>query len=326
MLWHKVQGAGGAGGGGGATYYGSRGVFGGGAESYASVNKIDYITIATTGNAADFGDMTVTAELRGACSNGSRGVFGGGYQSSASAGTNTIDYVTIATTGNATDFGDLTVARYGTAACSNGTRGVFGGGIVYSSGQTAFEVNTIDYVTIATTGNATDFGDLTEVRRGLSACSNGTRGVFGGGYRLDIASDRNTIDYITIATTGNATDFGDLTVARRSLSACSNGTRGVFGGGLIGISPSTGSNVMDYVTIATTGNATDFGDLTVTRYGPGACSDGTRGVFGGGAIPATKSTTYYNTIDYVTISTTGNATDFGDLTAQRSNVSATSGS
>ena len=272
MLWHKVQGAGGTGG-GGATYYGSRGVFGGGAESYASVNKIDYITIATTGNAADFGDMTVTAELRGACSNGSRGVFGGGYQSSASAGT-----------------------------------------------------NTIDYVTIATTGNATDFGDLTEVRRDLSACSNGTRGVFGGGYRLDIASDRNTIDYITIATTGNATDFGDLTVARRSLSACSNGTRGVFGGGLIGISPSTGSNVMDYVTIATTGNATDFGDLTVTRYGPGACSDGTRGVFGGGAIPATKSTTYYNTIDYVTISTTGNATDFGDLTAQRSNVSATSGS
>jgi hypothetical protein len=38
--------------------------------------------------------------------------------------------------------------------------------------------------------------------------------------------------------------------------------RGVFSGGL-----STGfviSNVIDYITIATTGNATDFGDLTVS--------------------------------------------------------------
>lgn len=37
---------------------------------------------------------------------------------------------------------------------------------------------------------------------------------------------------------------------------------GLFGGGY----GSAASNVIDYVTIASTGNATDFGDLTVARY------------------------------------------------------------
>ena len=38
--------------------------------------------------------------------------------------------------------------------------------------------------------------------------------------------------------------------------------RGLFGGGYTGAY----SNVIDFVTIATAGNATDFGDLTVARY------------------------------------------------------------
>jgi hypothetical protein len=266
------------------------GIFGGGYSAPASQNVIDYITIATTGNATDFGDLTVARQSLGACSSSTRGVFGGGTP----AGANTIDYITISTTGDATDFGDLTVGRFGLAACSSSTRGVFGG-----SAPTG---NVIDYITIATTGNATDFGDLTVTRGYPAACSSSTRGVFGGGYSTP--ANQNVIDYITIATTGNATDFGDLTVARSQLAACSSSTRGVFGGG----SPGP-SNVLDYITIATTGNATDFGDLTLPRTGPAACSSSTRGVFGGGYTP-----TATNTIDYITISTTGNATDFGDLT------------
>ena len=94
--------------------------------------------------------------------------------------------------------------------------GIFGGG--YSG---SYE-NTIDYVTISTPGNATDFGDLTVARNGLAATSNGTdnRGIFGGGY--DGSNYQNTIDYVTISTPGNATDFGDLTVARNVLAATSN--------------------------------------------------------------------------------------------------------
>jgi hypothetical protein len=46
--------------------------------------------------------------------------------------------------------------------------GVFGGG-----GSS----NVIDYITIASAGNATDFGDLTEARYNLSACSNSHGGL-----------------------------------------------------------------------------------------------------------------------------------------------------
>jgi hypothetical protein len=179
-------------------------------------------------------------------------------------------------------------------------RGVFGGG------TDGVDTNVMDYITIDTLGNATDFGDLTVARsNGLAACSSTTRGVFGGGFA---GANSNVMDYITIDTLGNAIDFGDLTVARRNLAACSSTTRGVFGGGFA----AAYSNVMDYITIATTGNATDFGDLTVARNNIAACSSVTRGVFGGGFTGSNS-----NAMDYITIATTGNATSFGSLSLSR---------
>jgi len=68
---------------------------------------------------------------------------------------------------------------------------------------------------------------------------------------------------------------------------------------------------MEYVTIASTGNATDFGDLSLARYFPGTTSNSTRGVFMGGYYSGGDT----NTMDYITIASTGNATDYGD-TAQ----------
>jgi hypothetical protein len=52
-----------------------RGVFGGGGEDAGTSNVMDYITIATTGNATDFGDLTVAVMRLAGVSNGSRGVF-----------------------------------------------------------------------------------------------------------------------------------------------------------------------------------------------------------------------------------------------------------
>ena len=46
------------------------------------------------------------------------------------------------------------------------------------------------------------------------------------------------------------------------------------------------ANTTDYVTIATVGNATDFGDLTDARYVGGAASNSTRGLFAGGLDPS----------------------------------------
>ena len=96
----------------------TRGIFGGG-HSLGEINTIDYITIATTGNAIDFGDMSVTIQQVAAVGSSTRGIFGGGYASSG-GNNNVIDYVTIATTGNATDFGDLTQAKYNAGGTQNG--------------------------------------------------------------------------------------------------------------------------------------------------------------------------------------------------------------
>jgi hypothetical protein len=79
-------------------------------------------------------------------------------------------------------------------------------------------------VTIASTGNATDFGDLLNPVTQTSGTSNSTRGVIGLG---SIGSPSNIIEYITIASTGNSTDFGDLTLPVDSLAACSNAHGGL---------------------------------------------------------------------------------------------------
>jgi hypothetical protein len=270
------------------VFHGGRGIFAGGNPS---TNTIQYITISTTGNATDFGNMTTARDGNSGCTGGSRGIIAGGRS-------NVIDYITIATPGNAIDFGDLTVSKTYHGALSNGIRGVF----APDSGQ-----NVIDYVTVATTGNATDFGDRTT--SGDTYGANGeTRGLFAGGG----GNYSNIIDYITIVTPGNATDFGDLTVGRGyvGMGTCESLTRALFVGG--GNASGNISNIIDYVTIATPGNATDFGDLTNEVYSSNSCGNGTRGVHGGGRYPAGSSNNL-NVMDYITIATPGNAVDFGDL-------------
>jgi len=223
-------------------------------------NTIDFVTIATTSNATDFGDATVATTWRGSFSNDTRGISGGGYIGPANL--NTIDFVTIANIGNATDFGDLTQVRRGAGAMASSTRGVFAGGFTPSV------TNIMDFVTIATTANATDFGDLVQASRHDSGgCSNGVRGIIGGG-NTGSSNHTNVIQFITIASEGNATDFGDLNNAVEACGTLDNSIRGVFSGSY---TPSL--NTMDFITIATTGNALDFGDNTESNYAAGGTSD-----------------------------------------------------
>ena len=141
--------------------------------------------------------------------------------------------------------------------------------------------NRMDYITIASAANATDFGDITVARRQGGAASNGARGVAQGGEPLT-----NVIDYWTFASIGNASDFGDLSAAKNyTESFCSDGTKGVVmgGGDVPGVSAPGLINVIEYINIASTGNVTDFGDLTAARHHGGAASNGTRMVAGGGS-------------------------------------------
>ncbi len=80
------------------------------------------------------------------------------------------------------------------------------------------------YVTIATLGDAQDFGDLNVARKYNCASGSSTRGVIAGGYT---PSYSNTMDYYQIATTGDLVDFGDLQEARLRQAALSNGHGGL---------------------------------------------------------------------------------------------------
>jgi hypothetical protein len=247
------------------------------ANGTPTTNVIDYVTIATTGNATYFGDLTPYTNNLAGCSSSTRGLFAGGVNELGDW-SNAINYITIASTGNSTDFGDLTRTLSSLSACASTTRGIFAGGNGGPSAGYA-TVNTINYVTIASTGNATNFGDLYLAEQGLAGCSNSTRGLFGGGTIAGSGgAGTNVISYITIASTGNSTDFGDLTVVRNLVAACSDSVRGVFAGGTQPGGGSPAVNVIDYVTIATTGNATDFGDLTVARASLAGCSSGHGGI------------------------------------------------
>ena len=231
------------------------------------VNTMEYVTIATTSNTTDFGDLTVARRSLQSLSNETRGTWAGGTTNPAMS--DVIDYVTIATTGNATDFGNLSVGRRNLAQAASPTRGVWAGG---NPGSGPLLDDTIDYITIASAGNATDFGNLSAAYREMSGCSSGIRGVFGGGSPGP--TQINTMEYITIATAGNVTDFGDLFYAQASGGGTSNGTRGIFAGG----SGAAYTNAIQYITISTTGNAKDFGDLTLARILYSATSDSHGGI------------------------------------------------
>ena len=289
---------------------GTRAVWGGG-YSPGSVNIMDYVSISTLGNAQDFGDLPIASYSFSACGSATRGLFSG-Y---ASVGAN-IYVITFASTGDAIDSGaDLSAGRAYSNALSNSTRGVIFGGSISPS-----NTNIIDYVTIASLSNAQDFGDLVAARSQVKGCASPVRGLMMGGQQPGLTN----IEYITISTTGNAQDYGDLSSGRSQGGCVSSATRGVHMGGTPAAAPAAILNTIEFVTIATTGNTQDFGDLSRTNSRDGgATSSSTRGVFGGGdpnASPYAKT----NSIDFITIATTGNSSDFGDLTDARNHMNACS--
>jgi hypothetical protein len=279
---------------------------------------IDYFEIATTGNAADFGDATVRGRFGGALSNNIRGVAAGGSDPS----TNVIDFVQVSTLGDATDFGDLLSTTNPTGACV-GHGGIDldstaiqrpsvtympGSGRGFIGGGEASPGKHVDMIHIPTLGNATDFGDLPVQHYGAGACSNGTRGVWGA--NTDRAVNMSSLEFQSL---GNGADFGDLTVGRQRVGSHSSTTRGVFAGGQSGSAPNYDEyDTIDYITIASAGNAADFGDLTVQRWFVAPGGSPTRGVFGSGV---SNPAGYSNVIDYITVASTGDATDFGDMLA-----------
>ena len=205
--------------------------------------------------------------------------------------------------------GAFVVPRGSTEYRGGRGRGVFS--ISYDSSA----MNQLNYITIATTGNGTDFGHYQNSDRGGAATpSDSTRGLMMGGA-IAPAGNTTNIDYITISSQGDSYDFGDLKQDQRFGGTASDGTRGVSIGGLT--SPAdTMVKEIQYVTIQSHGDSSEFGEIVDRHWlGASACSN-TRGVMSGGRDfnPASlASGSEDNVIQYITIQTKGNTQDFGDL-------------
>jgi len=244
---------------------------------------------------------------------GGRAVFGMGFAPSAPGRVNTMDFVAINSAGNASDFGELSRVSTEADSASNGTRGVYFGGLVPGA------TNIIDYITIGSTGNGTDFGDLGTASFSFAALSDGYKALTTGG-RSDTANEQLPFQHVNITTTANAVDSGGLSSTaqnKASNSGASNGSRGVYY--MAGHGPTDMPDTIESVTISSSSNGVDFGNLTQGRHYPAGTDDGSRALHAGGNAPP-----YVDTIDYLVIGTAANSTDFGELSTGYTSGSAVS--
>ena len=264
-------------------------------------NSIRFITVSTFGGDEDFGDTTA-AKANCICFGGRvrAASMGGQTTPSGSSWTNDVDMVIVASKGNSTDYATLTSNKKEGGGFSNRTRAFYVGG----------GYNIIEFVTISQGGDFVDFGDLSNNAEQLAAMSSPVRGVFTMNSLIPQYSTSNQIEFVTMMSTGNSIDFGDMTSVRFANNSGSNATRGIIANGYQP-SPTGGVvNTAEFLKIASTGNATDFGDTTQARYSSfGSCCSGTRMVVPGGYV----APSVVNTIDSVEFASNANFVDFGDL-------------
>ena len=290
-----------------------RGVFGTGYNNApnSSLNSMQFVTIATTGNTEDFGDLADSSIAKGSFGSATRGFFAGGDSVPGQADNKAIEFTIFSSSGGGNDFGDMTNTKAYLNGMSNDIRGFFVGG---ATTPEYVNQNTIEFVTMASTGDGSDFGDLSVITRSGSSAASNTRGILQIGQTNPLPGNR-LIEFITLSTLGNSQNFGEVTTLAKSGSAAvASSTRACFMGG-VGTTGNAGhvSNVIDFVTISTLGNAQDFGDMTVAVDALAGASNSTRGLHAGGRTGSPAAEALQNVIGFITIASTGNASDFGDL-------------
>ena len=188
---------------------------------------------------------------------------------------------------------------------TGGTRAVFGAGINPGALQTT------DYVNVSSTGDAIDFGNLTQTGGSYrTACASRTKGVFFN------AQNSTGVDKIIIASTGSAASFGNAPNDYNQAASVSNSVKGFrVGGSDAGV---TYDNIYQII-FESEGEYVDFGNLVGGRLTFQGVNSSTRGVFAGGrSSPGTP--TAMNNIDYFQMATQGNSADFGDLSTAKRGV------
>jgi len=277
-------------------------------------SSIEVFSLASQGEAIDFGSLAQDQREGGGASNSIRGIVAGG-----GPGNDThMEYYTMASGGTGIDFGNLTSGRRRLGGLSSSSRAVFVGG--RSPGNT----NIMDYVEIMTLGDASDFGDMSDgsKTKGPSSTSSPTRGIIANGYGAGTG-----IDAITISSKGNGIVVGqDLFHGGYNTNGASTGTRGVWAGGYTATAASPYSMTTTSIRgidIASGGNATEFGNLiykNYSTYGTGTGSN-TRGFWMGGADEANSQAAGQHILT-MNLKSGGEAENWGDLTQGRSGCTA----
>ena len=205
-------------------------------------------------------------------------------------------------------------------------RAVFSGGYTHSA-PTYHIGNVMQFVQISTLGNTADFGDAVVTASLRGSLASATIGLFGGGYN----TSSNAIDFVIMSSGGGSLDWGDLSSdviqgsQRYSSMGLSNITRGYFvGGSKTGGGYNQFQNI-DLVNFSSKGNTSLFGFLNKRRGQGGSFASPTRGVFCGGRTKDPDVSPDI-TVDFITLSTSGEETKFGDLTAARDYPSGASSS
>ena len=164
------------------------------------------------------------------------------------------------TQGDSIGFGDLSIAISQSGGAGNTIRAMLLGGSLDSGNS-----DTIQYTTIGTKGKFQDFGDLSSGRQTVAVVSTSVQATATAGATSG-DTVQNIIEFVNIMTIGNAIDFGDLTLRKDAGGAnghSSNHVRGLLTGGY-SQPASDNINNIDFINIATAGNAQDFGDCSVT--------------------------------------------------------------
>ena len=284
-------------------YYGGRGVFGTGTDTNLT---LDYITIATTGNATDFGDGWYLRESSGGASDGTKGFWYGGINSGNVVSNNGYS-ITFATQGNATNtIGQVSYTLARGSMCCNTEY------IIATGGQSGYNTGTSNVIirwSTASLGQGAAFGTMSTTRMGHSMWNDSSR-------YLTFSGTNSTADIAAGSFTSNA---GASWIAQltgngsQPTGAAGDETRAITFAGTTGTQ-------LDTVVIQNNSNATSFGQLNTNFSKPGACTNATRIVFGGSSYGGT-----FNHMSHVTIATTGSGSDFGDLTVARYRATACSG-
>jgi hypothetical protein len=257
---------------------------------------VDVVSILSTGNAVDFGDLaTHVGNAAGMAANSTRGFTMAGE--AAPAYYQKITAMTLASGGVSSEYGNMTQTGGARYSHNNNTRALTFGAYTPVT-PSPYMSNTIDSMTMASAGNVVDFGDMAQARVNGCGYGNSTKAFSAGGSTNPSNSGySNAIEVVTIASTGNSVDYADLAEETIGNSGCSSTTSGYV---MTGSTGSGNTATVLHNDLSSGGAGSEFGDLSQARDRSTGTDNSVIGVNSGGRTPSSV-----NTIDFFTMATTG---------------------